>query len=436
MDTRIIGIDLAVKAVHTAAIYDPASHTFLTKRMRFRSRPQEIERVLTKARQGLSGEVRIVAILEATNMSWFEVGQYLHRQGVEVYRVNGRRTKALRRVDAPHARSDKLDGMTLAKLYGVSRDKLVRWTPPGGEMLALQRIARELQRIVGQQTATQQRLQELTQWTWGGWDKLVPAAYREWVMRNYYDPWTATGLGAAWLELRLQEDIPQAKTDWIPAWLQRAEERKQLYSDATVAGFTYLSEFIQRELDELERLAQQRHSLLQNNFLPLYRQLFPNDVLVSLRGVGERSAAIYHGFIITVHRFPNSKRFVQWTGMAPRSSQSGTAQSKHMRLSKQGPNLIKATLYQNAQVGRSWDIQLAQIYYDQMVNHGKHHTQAVCAVASHLASRIFALLRDQRPYELRDLQGRPVSPEQARAYILEHLQVPEEIRKQRKRRQS
>ena len=436
MDTRIIGIDLAVKAVHTAAIYDPASHTFLTKRMRFRSRPQEIERVLTKARQGLSGAVRIIAILEATNMSWFEVGQYLHRQGVEVYRVNGRRTKALRRVDAPHARSDKLDGMTLAKLYVVSRDKLVRWTPPGGEMLALQRMARELQRIVGQQTATQQRLQELTQWTWGGWDKLVPAAYREWAMRHYYDPWTATGLGAAWLGLRLQEDIPQAKIDWIPAWLQRAEERKQLYADAAVAGFTYLSEFIQRELDELERLAQRRHILLRDHFLPLYRRLFPNDVLVSLRGVGERSAAIYHGFIITVHRFPNGRRFVQWTGMAPRSSQSGTVQSKRMRLSKQGPNLIKATLYQNAQVGRRWDIQLAQIYYDQMVNYGKHHTQAVCAVASHLASRIFALLRDQRPYELRDLQGRPVSPEQARAYILEHLQVPEEIRKQRKRRQS
>jgi hypothetical protein len=297
-------------------------------------------------------------------------------------------------------------------------------------------MARELQRIVGQQTATQQRLQELTQWTWGGWTRLVPAAYREWAMRHAYDPWTATALGAAWLQRRLVEEMPQAQPDWIPAWLQRAEERKRLYAEAAVVGFHHVTQFVQRELDVLDWLAQRRRSLVQNHFLPLYRQLFPDDVLISLYGVGERSAAIYHGFIVTIQRFPNNKRFVQWTGMAPRSFQSGTVQNKRMRLSKQGPNLIKSTLYQNAQVARLWDIQLAKVYYDQMVLYGKHHTQAVCAVASHLASRIYALLRDQRPYQLQDLQGRPVSPEQARAYILEHLQVPEDIRKQRKRRQS
>jgi transposase len=436
MHTRIIGVDLAVKAAHTAAIYDPASQTFLTKRMRFRSRPQEIERVLARARQGLSRDGRIVVILEATNMSWFEVGQYFHRQRAEVYRVNGRKTKALRQIDAPHAHSDKLDGMTLARLYLVGQDKLVRWTPPSGALLALQRMARELQRIVGQQTAIQQRLRDLTQWTWGGWAQLVPAPYRKWVMWNFYDPWTVTALGEAWLRVRLQEEMPHASTDWLAAWIARAEERKQLYAEPVVVDFDHVTQFIHRELEALHWLAQRRSALVKELFLPLYRQLFPDDVLVSLRGVGERSAAIYHGFIVTLQRFPNNKRFVQWTGMAPRSFQSGTVQHQRMRLSKQGPNLIKMTLYQNAQVARNWDIQLAQVYYDQMVNHGKHHTQAVCAVASHLASRIYAILRDQRPYELRDLQDHPISPKQARAYILEHLQVPEDIRKQRKRRQS
>ena len=436
MYTRIIGVDLAVKTVHTAAIYDPASQKFLTKRMRFRSRPQELDRILDKAREGLSGDVQIIVVLEATNMSWFEVGQYFHRQKVEVYRVNGRKTKALRRVDSPHAHSDKLDGMTLARLYVVGKDKLVRWTPPSGELLALQRMARELQRIVGLQTATQQRLQDLTQWTWGGWNKLIPAPYQEWVMRNFYDPWTATALGEEWLQMQLKSVRPKAKTDWIPAWLKRAQERQQLYAEASVVGFDHVVPFVQRELEMMDWLAQRRSILIKEEFLPLYRQLFPDDVLVTLRGVAERSAAIYHGFIITIQRFPNNKRFVQWTGMAPRSFQSGTVVNKRMRLSKQGPNLIKATLYQNAQVARSWDIQLAKVYYEQMVQQGKHHTQAVCAVASHLAARIYALLRDQRPYQLQDLQGRPVSSQQARAYIQEHLQVPENIRKQRKRRQS
>jgi len=436
MDIRIIGVDLAVKAQHTAAIYDPATQKFITKRRRFRSRPQDIDGVLAKAKQGASDDVKIIVILEATNMSWLEVGQYFHRLGAEVYRVNGRHTKAMRQIDTPHAHSDKLDGMALVKLYLVKKDKLVRWTPPGGELLALQRMSRELQRIVKQQTAIQQRLLDLTQWTWGGWRGVAPKAYQEWIMRHAYDPWTATALGAEWVQMRLLDDMPKAQTDWIAPWLQRAEERKRLYVTPETVGFPYITEFIERELDELNHLAKRRKTLTKDHLLPLYRQLYPNDVLTSLYGVGQRSAAIYHGFILSIHRFPNARRFGQWTGMVPRSFQSGTAENKHMRLSKQGPNLIKATLYQNADVARRWDIQLAYVYYTQMVTQGKHHTQAVCAVASHLANRIYALLRDQRPYQLLDLKGEPISADQSRAYIQKYLRVPEKIRKQRKRRQS
>ncbi len=102
-------------------------------------------------------------------------------------------------------------------------------------------------------------------------------------------------------------------------------------------------------------------------------------------------------------------------------------------MSKRGPNLIKNTLYQNAEVARQWDVQLAKVYYTQMVKYGKHHTQAVCAVASHLARRIYAVLRDRKPYELRDLKGRPISKKDSRALILKEFQVPESLRKQRRK---
>ena len=438
MNMRIIGVDLGVKAWHTAAIYNPATQHFSHKRLRFHSKVREMARVLTKAQEDMdtSSEGRIVVVLEATGMSWLEVGQYFHRQGAQVYRVNGRKTKAMRRIGYPHTHSDKVDAMALATLYVVNPQKLTRWQPPGGELLALQRMCRELQHLVQQQTAIKLRLRSLNQWTWGGWEQLVPARYQEWVWSQYFDPWTVTSLGEEWLTLQLQRDIPDAVTDWIPAWLHRAEERKALYDSPDVVGIDHIHRFVQRNLEMLSYLAQRRTSLIKEELLPLYRQLYPNDTLFSLQGVGERSAAIYHGFIQDIHRFANARAFRQWTGMAPRSFQSGTVQSKHMPLSKQGPNLLKATLYQNANVARQWDVQLAQIYHNQMVTLGKHHTQAVCAVASHLASRIYAILRDQRPYELRDLDNNPISKTEARTYILEHLQIPVETRRQRRRRQS
>jgi len=49
-----------------------------------------------------------------------------------------------------------------------------------------------------------------------------------------------------------------------------------------------------------------------------------------------------------------------------------------------------------------------------MVERGRHHNQALCAVATHLADRIYALLRANRPYQPRDRDGRPVTIAQAK----------------------
>jgi hypothetical protein len=69
-----------------------------------------------------------------------------------------------------------------------------------------------------------------------------------------------------------------------------------------------------------------------------------------------------------------------------------------------------------------------------MVHNGKNHMQAMGAVMSHLSARVLAVLREDKPYKLRDIDGRSVSHEEARKIILSKYQVPEEIRKERRRR--
>ena len=64
-----------------------------------------------------------------------------------------------------------------------------------------------------------------------------------------------------------------------------------------------------------------------------------------------------------------------------------------------------------------------------MMNKGKHHKQAVCACATHVLDRIYMILREDRPYELRDVDGTPVTRKQARAIIAERYTVPEDVRK-------
>lgn len=53
---------------------------------------------------------------------------------------------------------------------------------------------------------------------------------------------------------------------------------------------------------------------------------------------------------------------------------------------------------------------------------------------SHLGARILAVLKEDRPYELRDPDGKLVSKDETRRLILSRYQVPEEIRQERRRR--
>lgn len=71
-----------------------------------------------------------------------------------------------------------------------------------------------------------------------------------------------------------------------------------------------------------------------------------------------------------------------------------------------------------------------------MVYHGKNHRQAMGAVMSHLGARVLAVLKVDRPYELRDIESNPISKEHAKELILSKYHVSEDIRRERRRRNS
>ena len=74
------------------------------------------------------------------------------------------------------------------------------------------------------------------------------------------------------------------------------------------------------------------------------------------------------------------------------------------------------------------------VHYCEMMHHGKNHRQAMGAVMSYLGARVLMVLKEGRPYELRDIEGNPISKEHARKLILAKYRVPEKIRRGRRRR--
>ena len=107
-------------------------------------------------------------------------------------------------------------------------------------------------------------------------------------------------------------------------------------------------------------------------------------------------------------------------------------EAKGLRMTKAGPAIMRMALYQAGDIGRRWDSQLAAVYYREMVYHGKNHKQAMGAVMSHLGARVLAVLKEDRPYELRDPEGKLISKDEAKKLILSKYHVSEDIRQERR----
>lgn len=434
MEKRIIGIDLAVSAEHKAIVLDPACQKFIGKQIVFRALPEELERLLNQARKGATEAVELIAIVEATGMAWYPVAVYLTNQGVTVYRVNGQKTKDFRRALWKHTGSDRIDSRVLAHLYQIAPDRLEQCPLPNGDLLALQRACRAYDRWREQDVAEQNRIQAIDQWAWGGLHKLVPTAARPWMRQQWYNPWSVLAAGTVHLTAAWQEANPlEEESSWIERWVERAKQMVTLYGSEQQVGYDQLQQTMGHSLQLRKRYAQEQACLTDEQIIPLYNQLFPGCPLTSIKGIGLQSAATYRAFIQDIGRFPTVDKFRLWCGIVPRSKQSGEAEAKGLSITKSGPNLVKAALYLNADVARQWDAQIAAIYHKQMVEFGNHHTKAVCACASHLANRIYALLKQQRPYQLRDLQGNPISDAASRELCLQ-LRVPEEVRHRNNKR--
>jgi len=197
--------------------------------------------------------------------------------------------------------------------------------------------------------------------------------------------------------------------------------------------FIELQEEVARELRLME-IEETESESLARHIAEIYRKLHRSDNLQTIPGVGEHTAPIFLSAVGAPTRFRSQSAFANWEGVVPGARQSSNTEAKGLRMTKAGPSIMRMGLYQAGDIGRRTDPQLAAVYYREMVYHGKNHRQAMGAVMSHLGARVFAVLKQNKAYELRDTDGNPISKDDARRLILDKYRVLEDIRRERRRR--
>lgn len=435
---RTIGIDLSVKSEHKAVIVDEGGH-YVSQVLKCRTEPQSLAGLLTVAQRN-NPDGQLQAVMEPTGMAWLPVAVYLSRQGVVVYLVNSQRVADLRRYFKKYAKSDRVDCRVLAKLPLVSDEKLHPLELASAEGLACQRTCKELDRLVRLRTAIRNRLIAVDRYAWPGlegavFDQPFSPAVR-WFREHWYNPTCVLQAGARQIRQEWVQSgqDPQDLGQWVDDLVRLAEQVVGLYG---WEGHYLDYDELQAEVGQVQALlafVEAQHHRLGQTVQRLSHQIHPSRNLETIPGVGKNGAAVFASLIGNPQRFDSLRQHRGWSGMVPYSKQSSSNQTQGLKLTQAGPRLIRKFAYLDADVARLRDPQIAAIYYDQMVNKGKHHIQAICACATHILDRILVILREDRPYQLRDVDGTPVTKQQAQAIIAQHYTVPETVRRRNNKR--
>jgi transposase len=351
---------------------------------------------------------------------------------------------ALRRYLRGPVKSDRLDALTLAKMPFIDPEKLVDIYLPPAEVHALQRLTRQRKRMESAISGRKIRISAIVDGYLPGVRRAFSDAWSLPVrafLRSRLNPYAVVREGEEALHVCLSKACPRSR--WT-----RAETHLVFLACHSVADvcelsrsvgtvneefFTDLQDEIARELRLLESEEAESEALARR-IMELYRELYSSDNLTSIPGVGEHTAPIFLSAVGDPARFHNQSAFANWEGVVPGARQSSDMEAKGLRMTKAGPSIMRMGLYQAGDISRRTDPQLAAVYYREMVYHGKNHRQAMGAVMSHLGARVFAVLKQSRPYELRDTDGNPITKDDARRLILDKYRVPEDIRRERRRR--
>ena len=130
-------------------------------------------------------------------------------------------------------------------------------------------------------------------------------------------------------------------------------------------------------------------------------------------------------------RFTSLAAARSFSGLIPHQHSSGLTDATGGP-TKHGDACLREALFLAADHARKTDPTLAARYQRLMCQTGRHHTSALCTIATVLCTRIVACLRNNTPYQLRDVDGSPITPAQGRAIVAERYQIPAEIRAARR----
>ncbi len=423
-----LGIDIACRSPHHAACADETG-ALLWSRHRFQTDVADLEALWSR----LPVEVdEVMVVMEPTRNAWVPLAAWFRRRGAVVVIVPSEQSSDLRDYLFKHTKTDRLDAELLARLPMLHPEGLhpAESLGPGDP---LKRAVKIRAGLVHRRSTAMHRLDSLLEILGPGWTDALGTRMTQTTFKflaAYANPHQVKRLGRARLARWFQHHTRKA---WGPeraaAVVAAAEATIALWGNDGL-DFEALAADIAAEATIALEVSEQI-ALLDRRIRDLYTEADPDGIVLSVPGVGEVLAGQILGRVGDPTRFTSLAAARSFSGLIPKRNSSGLT-NQAGGPTKRGDACLRAALFQAADAARKVDPQLAARYQRLMCDTGRHHNSATCTIAAVLLTRIVSCLRSGTLYELRDVDGTPITPEQGRAIVTDRYQIPTDVRAARR----
>lgn len=423
-----VGVDIACRSPHYAACADETG-TILWSGHRFRTDVAELDALWARLPAGAD---EVMVVMEPTRNAWVPLAAWFRRQGAVVVLVPSEQSSDLRDYFSKHTKTDRLDAELLARLPVLHPEglHLAEALGPGEP---LKRAVKIRAGLVHRRSTAMARLDALLEILGPGWidalgSRMTRTTFK--FLAAYANPHQVKRLGAARLARWFQHHSRKA---WGPeraaAIIAAAEASVAIWGNDGL-DFEALAADIAAEASIALEISEQI-ALLDRRIHDLYLEADPTGIVRSAPGVGDILAGQILGRLADPNRFANLAAARSFSGLIPKRNASGLTDHAGGP-TKRGDACLRAALFQAADRARKVDPTLAARYQRLMCDTGRHHNSATCTIATVLLTRIVACLRNGTTYQLRDLDGTPITEAHGRAIVAARYEIPPEVRAARR----
>jgi len=385
------GIDIG-KRKHAVALLDE------------RGKPHKAVFTIENTRAGLDvlvdelrklGDEAVVG-LEATGHYWLALYDGLSRQGFALAVINPLQVSAYRKRGVRKVKNDRIDAIWIADFVRTANPPTTRQ-----EMSLLLQL-RELSRFRGwlseQIGGCKRKVIAMLEKVFPEYESLFSSVFVQSSRALLQEAASAHDFAAFDLH-ELTEKL--AKTSRSRFGEEKArqvmEQARQSIGIQFLAGAALLEmrcllaqlELLEEQIAEVEKAQAE------------LMETIPQHI-TSIRGIALPTGATILGEIGDVRRFESVDKVVAYAGIDAAVYESGQFHGTEMHMSKRGSPYLRLALWQAASMAIQHNDELKAYYYRKRAE-GKAHGTALGAVCRKLLARIYVVLKENRPYEIRGI---------------------------------